>query len=188
MTPAPLRRRTVLVGGGTLVALGGAGALGGCTGEDGPAPPAPPDPDAEPLLRARAAEDRLLALYDAAIAQQPALADRLEPFRAEHAGHLEALSAGSSPTPSLTAPTATSPAAPAAASSAAPTPAPGAPTAPALPATPAAVLRLLAQEESAAADARVDGLVTASAPVRRLLASIGASEAAHAALLRRRDA
>jgi hypothetical protein len=111
-----------------------------------------------------AAERDLVALYAAASAQHPQLAARLGPIAAEHEAHLQAVvAAAPSPSPSAS-PTTTVPPSPA-------------------PATLAAALAQLATAERTAATARVQDTRTASAPLARLLAGIGAAEAVHVALL-----
>jgi hypothetical protein len=140
--------------------------------------------------RVAAAEQALLAAYDAVVVVHPELAGRLAPFRADHAAHLGGLVPGATPStgvtlstaPSNTTSSSTSP------SSAAPLNAVPAGTASAnapLSSPPAstAILRQLAELERSAAAARVDDVVTTSGSLARLIASIGGCEAAHAALL-----
>ena len=136
------------------------------------APVPKPDPDAGPVEAARADEQMLLGLYDATVAAYPVLAGQLTPLREHHQRHLQAL-----PTPRP---------APSAAGSAAspggtPTPAPavGRPD-------PAAAIRVLVVAETAAATRRATDCLTVARPLAALLASVAASEAAHAVALGRR--
>jgi len=130
-----------------------------------------PDPDA--LLRDRvvASVQALLSSYQATVERYPRLARRIAPLAAEHEAHLTALGA---PAPSGSP----GPASPSVARSTA-TPAP------AVPPEPGRALRALAGAESRAAADRVrDVVAAAGVDLARLLAAIGACEAAHAALLR----
>ncbi|NHC44603.1 hypothetical protein [Motilibacter aurantiacus] len=176
MTPASPGRRALLVrAGGLAVAVTGAGLLTGCTGdEDAPSPAPGPGPDAEPLRRARADEERLIALYAGAAQRLPALAARLTALRDDHVAHLAALDELAAPSPGAT---------PGPDTGAGTSPVPGATPAPGAPGR-SATLRLLARAEDTAADTRLADLPAASPAVRRLLAGIGAAEAAHSALLR----
>ena len=128
-------------------------ALAGCSG--GAAHGAPADPTAE--LSGRAARDStaLLARYDATAAAHPALADRLRPLRAQVALHLAAFTPpGGSPGP-----------------------------APGVPADQNAALATLADAERRIADTRTAALQDAPPELARLLASVAAAGACHAALL-----
>lgn len=145
-----------------------------------PATFAPPTPTVSELSadqlvaqRVAAAEQALLAAYDAVTAAHPELAGRLAPFRADHLAHLQGLVPGAAPstTPSTTA---VSPPASSAASEGLPLSSPPAST---------ATLHQLADLERNAAAARVSDVVTTSGSLARLIASIGGCEAAHAALL-----
>jgi hypothetical protein len=134
-----------------------------------PAPASPsPEPTASPLSpdqllaqRVAAAEQVLIAAYDATGFAHPELAGRLAPFRADHLAHLQGLVPGSLPnaspyptdTPLLSSPTATE------------------------------IFQSLANVEQTAAAARLGDVATTSGSLARLLASIGGCEAAHAALL-----
>jgi hypothetical protein len=77
-------RRAVLraVLGGALAA----GPLAACTADKPAAPPAP-----DPLTPFYRATEALLARYEAVIAAQPDLADRLGPLRDDHRAHVQAL-------------------------------------------------------------------------------------------------
>ncbi|MCQ4043660.1 hypothetical protein ACFOSC_04675 [Streptantibioticus rubrisoli] len=148
------RRRAVLTGG-LAVPLA---ALAGCSGN---AHGAPADPAAE--LSARAARDSaaLLARYDATATAHPALAGRLGPLRAQVALHIAAFTPASG----------------------SPSPAPSASGAP-VPADQNAALAALADAELRTADARTAALSDAPPELARLLASVAAAGACHAALLR----
>lgn len=156
--PPVVSRRTVLLATGLVPAA----LVAGCrraspTPAPSPAASPSPDPASRLLARAQADERRLLSAYDAALRRHPALRPALDPVRAHHAAHLSALG-GTSPSP----------------------PAPG-PIGGSLPAVPraAADLRALARAEQAAAVARAADCLDAPPPLASLLASIGASEAAH---------
>jgi hypothetical protein len=118
-------------------------------------------PDQLVAQRVAAAEQALLAAYDATAVAHPELAGRLAPFRADHAAHLQGLAPGSlanaSPyptnTPLLSSPTSTE------------------------------IFQSLADLERTAAAARLRDVETTSGSLARLIASIGGCEAAHAALL-----
>lgn len=119
---------------------------------------AAPDPDAAITAVARAGELALLDRYDATLARHPELGPALLAVRDQHAAHLAAL--------------------PAARSRGRPSP-----PAVAVPADGAAALRALVAAERTAAGARATECLTASTRLAPLLASIGASEAAHAVAL-----
>jgi len=131
-------------------------------------------PDQLVAQRVAAAEQALLAAYDAVTVAHPELAGRLAPFRADHAAHLQGLVPGAAPstTPSDTAPASSPPSGSAAAG-------------PPLSSPPAstAILHDLADLERTAAAARLGDVATTSGSLARLIASIGGCEAAHAALL-----
>jgi hypothetical protein len=163
----PLPRRAVLAGAAALGATG----LAACSpGRATPQPP--PDPDVLLRLRVAAEVRSLLAAYAAVIATHPATGARLRPFAAETRAHDRALSGppGALPTPSRR----TASTGPSAASSPAPSP---------VPTTPATALAWLAGLERAAAVRRRRQLLRAGPDLARLLGSIGASEATHAALI-----
>ena len=122
------------------------------------------DPDVRVRAAVVAEVRRLAALYDATLAAHPAMRPVVEPFRAETAAHLSALggrSPTSSPSPGATA----------------------ASRAPVVPTSTAEAQALLARAERSAADALVGQLGNASPGLARLVASVAASEAVHAALL-----
>jgi hypothetical protein len=165
---AAIERRQLLRGiAGVAAALSGGWVMTGCSGDavpPAPTPPAAPDPDDAIVVAAAASVRRLLDAYDATVTAHPELAERLEPLAAEHRIHLAALGAAEPPAPAT-----------ATAGTASPSPL--------IPADPtAAVAALVTAEEAAAAD-RVAATEAASPRLARLLASIGASEATHAALL-----
>jgi len=157
-------RRTVVGGLLSTVLLA---ATGACSGSPAPAASgahpdsgsaAPVDPDAGLLVGLRSAELGLIAQYDAVIAQYPALSARLTAMRADHAAHLAGVG-GSVPEPSP---------------------------------TPSGASQLdmgqavagLAGAERSAASARIGDCRGAHDPgLARMIAAIGGSEAAHAALL-----
>ena len=150
-------RRSVLTGG-LLLAV--PGVLSACTAEAPPARPQPVDPDVALRAAAVARERQLLARYDALLQQQPDLAPRLSPVRAEHAEHLTAL--GEAEQPGTGSPT---------------TPPP--PTVPPPTATDPGGLPGLVQAERAAAAAHVAATSSASAVLAAVLAQLAASEASH---------
>ncbi len=155
-------RRAVLATGAVL-------ALSGCLPGGDDAAPAPPDPDL--VLRRRAAREvgTLVAAYAAvgAAFPGPATAD-LGALAAEHQAHVAALRGPTSPSPR-------------------PTTAPSASPTPAVPATLPAARRWLADLERAAARRRTTEALRAGPDLARLLAAVGASESAHAALLEQAD-
>jgi hypothetical protein len=119
------------------------------------------------------AERALLAAYAATIARHPELTERLAAPSAHHEEHLSALSPLSppaTPTPTVSAP-ASSPAAG------------GAGVSSGVPDDPLAAVAALATAERVAAGRQLEYLGAASPGLARLLASVGAAEAAHAAVL-----
>jgi hypothetical protein len=121
-------------------------------------PPAKPDP-LEPLLIAELA---LVAGYDAVIAKFPAAA--LKAIRDEHRQHAQALRARLDPRRQLAVP-------------------PDAPPPAVDAATAAAAARKLAAAERDSAGRAAEACLTATGDLCALLASISASEAAHAEVL-----
>ncbi|MFF2081735.1 ferritin-like domain-containing protein [Kitasatospora sp. NPDC058162] len=145
----------------TFLALGLITLTAACTSStDGGVLPGnkPPGPDSDhPVrLRAVAATDTLLSAYDTLLATPGAQTALLQPLRAETAQHRAALAYGV-PTPSAT-PTPT------------PTPAPTTATS-------------LAALERRTAQTRLADLGAARPPLARLLASVAAANAVHAAAL-----
>ncbi|RKS77391.1 hypothetical protein CLV35_1077 [Motilibacter peucedani] len=151
-----------------LLLAAGAAALAGCTGRSAPPrpTPAPVDPDEALREAARTREAGLVAAHEAAVAARPELAARLAPLLAHHREHLAALGGTSSPAPTGSAPAGA-----------------GASTAPGTRPSAATALARLRAAEAAAGTAALRTLPAASPRLRPLLASVGACEAAHAALL-----
>lgn len=148
-----LSRRTVL-------GLAAGALVSGCLpGGHRADPPVRPDPDVGLAASIRTDELGLIAAYDAAILTFPALAPMLAPVRKQHQEHLAALRP---PGPQSNSPMAVQQA---------------------TTSNPAAALRSLVAAERAAAAARVADCLAASPRLAPLLASIGASEAAHASAL-----
>lgn len=141
-----------------VVAVGagcGKGADGASGAPDGKAPAALPGAaEQAAAVRDSAA---LLGRYDAAAAAHPSLAARLRPLRAEVVRHIEAFGGA--------APSGTRP--PAAAGTT----------------TAAQALADLAAAERALADRRAAALLTVPGELARLMASVAAAGAGHAALL-----
>ncbi|MFJ9845724.1 ferritin-like domain-containing protein [Kitasatospora sp. NPDC101155] len=149
----------------TFLALGLITLTAACTSSNGADPNGAvmpgnkgpgPDPDNPVRLRAIAATDTLLAAYDTALATPGAQTALLQPLRAETARHRAALAYGM---PAASVP---------------PAPTPGTPTA--TPTTLAALERQTAQSH-------LTDLGAAQPPLARLLASVAASNALHAAAL-----
>lgn len=124
------------------------------------------DPAVQAVVeRAGEAERALLAAYDDAIAVRPELTTLLAPLRADHATHVKSLLGGGTD-PAHLARSTSSP--------------------PSLASSPAAAADLLAQLaalEKAAANATLSDMPAGSSSLSRLIASIGACEASHGAVL-----
>ncbi|MBM9435607.1 hypothetical protein [Actinacidiphila bryophytorum] len=153
---ARLSRRSVVAAAVVAVGAGcGKGADGASGAPDGKAPAALPGAAEQAAAVRDSAE--LLGRYDAAAAAHPSLAARLRPLRAEVVRHIEAFGG--------TAPAGTRP--------------------PAAPAgtTAAQALAALAAAERALADRRAAALLTVPGELARLMASVAAAGAGHAALL-----
>jgi hypothetical protein len=156
-------RRVVLAAAVTLPLA----AVSGCGGADVLASPPRPAADVGVLRSAIAAEQLMIARYDAVIGgATSAVTPALQPLLAEHRAHLAQLRSrlvvpAGSPTPSQ--------------------PAPGAPAG--VPSAPDAALAYLRDAERAAAAALLDRLPHAPASLAQLLASISASEASHVPVL-----
>ncbi|MGQ0468085.1 MAG: hypothetical protein ACT4QG_22555 [Sporichthyaceae bacterium] len=155
----PLTRRTVLAGGLALAAL--AGCSDGSPPPSGQAPDVTPnDPDRPTLDTVRAEKAALIAEYDTALAARPELAKDLAPLRAAHSAHLVALG-GQTPVDASPSPS------------------------PAVPEGRDAVLKRLASAEKSAAAKRIEQCAgLRSGELARLLAAIGAAEAAHESVVR----
>jgi hypothetical protein len=161
-----MTRRGVLTAGAAALPLMAAG----CRGIAALGTPPKAAPDVALTRAAMAVEVQLIAQYDAALAALPALAGTLRPLLAQHHDHLARLRArliipAGHPLPTL------SPGARARRGA----PAPG---------TPTAALGQLRAAEDAASGALLAHLVTAPPSLAQLLASISASEATHALILR----
>ena len=155
---ADLGRRSVLAATGAALPL----LVAACKGVGGLGTLPRPRPDVAVLRDAIAAEQVLIARYRSALATAPELRDTLGPVLSQHLDHLDALRSR------LIGPAATPrPARPGPAASGA-----------------AGPLDTLAAAEQAAAGVLVGRLAVASPSLAQLLASISASEASHAALLR----
>ena len=163
MDQAGPSRRAVLVGAGLL-------AVAACSSG---AEPQPPEPDPDLPIRALAVDGvrGLVAMYDAVSRAHPGLRTELAPLAAETAAHLSALEPRAS-SPTASTGTSTSPSATA-----------SPPVT--VPSSAAAARTALVRAERHEAELRVTQLAAASPALARLLAAIGASEAAHATLLRR---
>jgi hypothetical protein len=152
-------------------------ALSGCKGVGALATPPRPAPDVAVLKAAIAAEEVMIARYDAVITRSARLAGSLRPLRAEHQSHLIQLrsrlivppgSAAASPSPSRSG-------------RAAAGPGPG--PAGAGPAGPAAAISYLQAAERHAASTLLHQLIAVSPSLAQLMASVAASEATHVAAL-----
>lgn len=137
----------------TLAACTGQGDGGPSTGGSGAG-------DEAVVLAALMGELTLLSAYDAALRQSPSLAGVLEPLRAQHAAHAQALRAQRAVTEPTRIPEIT------------------------VPGAPAGAIAALRRAEQDAATARTASCVEAADPsLARTLALIAASEASHAAAL-----
>ncbi|MGD6742894.1 hypothetical protein ACOKM3_13730 [Streptomyces sp. BH106] len=153
------RRRTL------LASLAGAALLTGCSDADDGADGGSGAPAAaqEKRLRTQAARESadLLGQYDRAVSARPALAERLNPLRAEVERHVKAFGGAHRPS-----------------GAAAP---PG--RKPAAPASEKDILKALSVAEQRLSDRRMSALVDAPGELARLLASVAAAGAGHAYLL-----
>lgn len=165
-----MSRRQLLQLVGALITSLLSSVTTGCSTSAAPDPPRPAlDPDDAVRAQVRAWESRLIDRYDAAVERHPVLRGTLAPIRAQHAEHLASVSGRSQ------SPAASLPASSAATSSGAN---PGI-----VPADAAGAVRQLVAAERAAARAHAAECLRAAPPLAGLLASISASEAAHAAVL-----
>jgi hypothetical protein len=141
----------------------------GCKGVGALGAPPRERPEVAVLRGAIRAETVMIARYRSAISSAPDLRATLSPVLSQHEAHLAALRgrlivpAGAPSQPSLSGP---------------------APSATASPGQPADVLAMLAAAESTAASGLISRLAGLSPSLAQLLASIAASEASHATLLR----
>jgi hypothetical protein len=117
--------------------------------------------------------DALAGRYAAVIAAHPALAELLEPLRAEVVRHAEACGSGASARPSASQPPSASHA-PSVSAPARPSP---------VPADPKSALAELATAEKELADRRTKALLELPGELARLVASVAAAGAGHAFLL-----
>ncbi len=162
-----------------VAAAAGSLLLAGCKGLAALGPPPKPGADVGTLERAIAAEDEMVRLYRAAVtalAGQPRVAEVVGDVLAEHEAHLRRLRAR------LIVPRGRPSASPGA------RPGSGLRPMPSLPAAgtpPRQIIAGLVSAENAAAARLTGQLLTMPPAVAQLMASIGASEAGHAALLSR---
>ncbi len=168
MAANPTRRRVLTAS--ALAALAAAGAAGCAPGHPWPwASPPRQAPDVAVLRDAIAAEDAMISRYAAVISALPALGATVSPLLRQHQEHLAQLRqrllvppGAPAPSPSVTARAHRAP----------------------VPAGQAAALGYLRAAERDQAASVVRSLATVRTPsLAQLLASIGACEAAHAALL-----
>ena len=166
---ADLRRRSVLAAAVMTVPL----VAAGCKGVGALGTPPEPGPDVAMLRGAIGTEQALIARYRLAMAGSPALSGTLGPLLAQHREHLARL------TSMLIEP---------ASHSAIPHTTPSTAGTAATGSGPAATLAALEAAESDAARL-LDGRLTLAPPaLAQLMASIAASEASHALLLRTHEA
>jgi hypothetical protein len=166
---ADLRRRSVLAAAMMAVPL----VAAGCKGVGALGTPPEPGPDVAMLRGAIGTEQALIARYRSAMAGSPALAGTLSPLLAQHREHLARLTSMLIEPPGRSA-------SPQATPSPASTAAPGT--------GPAATLAALEAAESDAARSLAGRLALAPPALAQLMASIAASEASHALLLRTHEA
>ena len=149
-------------------------AVTGCKSVGALAAPPRPAPEVALLRAAIAAEELMIARYDAVITRSPRLAAGLRPLRTEHRLHLAGLRSRLVVPPGSAAAAAASPAPASSRSS------PGASDAPA--GAAAAISFLQGAERAAAADL-LRKLTAVSPSLAQLMASVAASEATHVAAL-----
>jgi hypothetical protein len=166
---ADLRRRSVLAAAMMAVPL----VAAGCKGVGALGTPPEPGPDVAMLRGAIGTEQALIARYRSAMVWSPALAGTLSPLLAQHREHLARLTSMLIEPPGRSA-------SPQATPSPASTAAPGT--------GPAATLAALEAAESDAARSLAGRLALAPPALAQLMASIAASEASHALLLRTHEA
>lgn len=151
-------------------------AVTGCKGVGALATPPRPAPDVAVLRRAIAAEELMIARYDAVITRSAGLAAALRPLRAEHRLHLAELRSR------LVVPAGGVPAG-GAAGRAGRRPAQARAAAPAASSGPATAISFLQGAERSAAADLLRHLAAVSPSLAQLMASIAASEATHVAAL-----
>jgi transposase len=175
--PAGTTRRRVL-SASVLAALAAVGASG-CEPQAWPwATPPKPLPDVGVLRDVITAEDALIAKYTAVLAAFPSLTRTMSPLLGQHREHLAQLRAR------LVIPRGASASVPAEATAQPLSPPPGAPrNRPRVPTGQAEAVGYLRAAEQAEAAALVRWLTGVTPSLAQLLASIGACEATHAALL-----
>jgi hypothetical protein len=162
-------RRAVLAAAASLPLL----AISGCKGVGALATPPRAAPDVAVLRSAIAAEEIMIARYDAVMTRSAGLAARLRPLRAEHRLHLAQLRSR------LIVPPAS-----AAAASPAPGPSGQPPGGPGSgPAGDGAAISYLQAAEHAAAARLLRQLAAVSPSLAQLMASVAASEATHVSAL-----
>ena len=164
-------RRAVLAAAAGLPLL----AVSGCKGVGALAAPPTQAPDVAVLRSAIAAEEVMIARYDAVMTRSASLAARLRPLRGEHRLHLAQLRSR------LIVPPAS-----AAAASPSPSPSPSgqSPAGPgSVPAGTAAAISYLQAAEHAAATTLLRQLAAVSPSLAQLMASVAASEATHVTAL-----
>ena len=170
--PADQTRRAVLAATAASLPLL---ALSGCKAVGALATPPRPAPDVAVLKAAIAAEEVMIARYDAVITRSARLAGSLRPLRAEHQSHLIQLrsrlivppgSAAASPSPSRSGRAAAGPGR-------------GLPRRAGL----AAAISYLQAAERHAASTLLHQLIAVSPSLAQLMASVAASEATHVAAL-----
>ena len=167
MAADPTRRRVLAASALMLTAAGTAGCA---SGQAWPwARPPVPAPDVGLLRSVIAAEDAMVSRYTTVLSARPALAATVSPLLRQHQQHLAQLRerllvpAGARPSPTMTARARQAQ----------------------VPAGRIAVLAYLRRAESDQAAFLVRALATVATPsLAQLMASISASEGAHAALLR----
>lgn len=162
---ADLRRRSMLAATVMTVPL----VAAGCKGVGGLGTLPKPGPDVAVLRGAIGTEQALIARYRSAMAGSPGLAGMLGPLLAQHREHLARLTA-----------MLIEPASP----SATPRPSPSSSGAAGPGSAPAATLAALEAAETEAASSLAGRLALAPPALAQLMASIAASEASHALLLR----
>lgn len=192
--PAPERPGPRLTRRAALVSVAAVGLVG-CTPERGldrrrreedPAPEEPRvDPDVAVAAEVLAAENAVLAMVRATVERHPALADRLDPVAATHEAHTALLDdavpeeATAAPSPSASTPVPTASGSPTTSGS----PSPGDPET-AVPRNRGPALRqVAAAEQDLATRTKQQAFKAQSGAFARVLGSMAASAAQHAALL-----